>query len=92
LPLGESRATPIRRWQSAQNVCSAWQLEHRGLSVRAASGCIESQSFGWTLRGRTLPSWQSMHSFAVWQLEQNELSSAATVLWRSIQSASCAAP
>ena len=55
LPLGASRATPTRRWQSAQNVCVWWQLTQRGLSWRAACGCIEMKSLGCTLRGRTRP-------------------------------------
>ena len=69
----------MRRWQSAQNVCSWWQLLQRGLSCLAACGCIESQSFGWTLRGRTFPSWQSVQYLEVWQLPQKALSYATTL-------------
>ena len=38
LPLGESRPTPTRRWQSPQKVCSWWQLTQRGVVLTRALG------------------------------------------------------
>src|SRR3954447_25932738 len=80
-------ARPARVWHGTQKLDVEWQLEHFGWSKRAATGCIESQSFGCTSRGRVLPSWQSAHCCSAWQLEQNPESDPATRLWRSIQSA-----
>jgi hypothetical protein len=71
LPKGEVSATPARWWQEIQKDCARWQLPQLGSFCRAAMACIPSQSFGCTWRGRTRPSWHSVHSRSAWHVEQN---------------------